>query len=126
MATSARHVVGLHEPPKNTSGAGALSAEFSSDLDVVAVAVSVDADDASKRSGSCGCDADDGPCVRNRFKSAASTQNSPNVSPFIWRCALELRPSKLLHPRRANSFAVCNISLTMARAGDGERARERE
>lgn len=49
MATSARHVVGLHDPPKNTSGAGVPSDGFSSDFDVVA-AGSVDAPDASKRS----------------------------------------------------------------------------
>lgn len=62
MATSARHVVGLHDPPKNTSGAGGPSDGFSSDFDVVA-AVSVDEDVASdsKRSSCDGTIVADGP-----------------------------------------------------------------
>ena len=38
---------------------------------------------------------------RKRFRSAASTQNSPKVRPFDWRL-----------PLRANNLAVCSISLT--------------
>lgn len=93
IATSARHVVGLHDPPKNTSGAG-VSAGSLSVRNAIDFAVAVEDD---------GDDDDDGspnglsfsghfigaytePCVRNRFKSAASTQNSPNVNPFIGRC----------------------------------------
>lgn len=62
MATSARHVVGLHDPPKNTSGAGVPSDGFSSDFDVIA-ADCVDEGNASdsKRSSWDGTIADGGP-----------------------------------------------------------------
>lgn len=39
---------------------------------------------------------------RKRLRSAARTQNSPNVKPFDWRL-----------PLRANILAVCSMSLTV-------------
>lgn len=92
IATSARHVVGLHDPPKNTSGAGVLSAGSLSDRNAIDSAVEDDGDDDDDGSPNglsfsghfIGAYTE--PCVRNRFKSAASTQNSPNVKPFIGRC----------------------------------------
>lgn len=124
MATSARHVVGLHEPPRKTSGPVLPSVGFNSFLVVFFGVWSIDdallPSDVYALSFRDENDDDDGAadngehCVRNRFKSAASTQNSPNVKPFICLLHNELlfRASNPLLPRRANNFAVCSISLT--------------
>lgn len=121
IATSARHVVGLHDPPKNTSGPVVPSVGFNSfllvlfniwpfDGPLVLVPPAIGMYALSFRNDDAGSG---GHCVLNRFKSAASTQNSPNVKPFMCLLLNALfRASKPLLPRRANNFAVCNISLT--------------
>lgn len=119
MATSARQVVGLHEPPKNTSGVLLQSVGLSSSLlpcFIVAAAevvvCSLDEPLNETYALSFRDVVGSGHCVRKRFKSAANTQNSPNVKPFIWRLLNAVARSKPLFPRRANNLAVCNISLT--------------
>lgn len=113
-ATSARQVVGLQAPPKNTSGALLQSVGLSSSLPASFDVCSLD--DPLKLVYAlsfrdvmvCGL------CIRKRFKSAASTQNSPNVNPFMCRFDRAVpRASNPLCPRRANNLAVCNISLTV-------------
>lgn len=103
IATSARHVVGLHEPPKNTSGALS-SPKLQWFL--------------SSRNRSCDIDTRDLHAVadvtgiiveqseRKRFKSAASTQNSPKVMPFNCRWSLRFEH------RRAQFLTVFNMSIT--------------
>lgn len=144
IATSARHVVGLHEPPRNTSGNSGASSSQSDAFVVVVVARGTSgsapagsilvrpsrlplADELPGRAGSLllvvrlvgAADAFVASSsmvltpfvVRNRFKSAARTQNSPNVNPLT-RLLLPLAFGSRLLPRRANSLAVCSISLT--------------
>lgn len=102
MATSARHVVGLHEPPRNTSGALLSLQVASARVPASASNVGPTASVASQ----CRALASGEKLMRKRFKSATSTQNWPKVKPFIW---LE---SAVLPLRLASALAVFSISLT--------------
>lgn len=129
MATSARHVVGLHEPPRKTSGNSGVSSSSSDEpaadarctsgsgavvvlrpirmlFNEVLPGLAAAADVVVGRSSDVLA-----PFVRNRLRSDARTQNSPNVSPLM-RLLFPLAFGSRLLPRRANSFAVCSISLT--------------